>query len=248
MSDSSNIVPQDTESHRQVAPTDERQADSSELRSLRFVGPATAGTLAAEQFDATAITDKRLSYRQLTTLGVNPGVAAKIRREHSLPWSFRSGGDLTRRSVQVRGLGSEEAAWVAASTGDWERPASQPQQTDTRADRPAADSDPESADTDRPSESVFATPWPTHPDADAVETDKSVDSRLAEAVWQAQSKPTPLSAVDGLDQRAIDRLHSVGITSVRSLIVANPERIGTVLSIDCDRFEAWQRLAAAVEQ
>jgi len=220
------------------------------LSSLRFIGPVTADILTEAAVDAATVREKRISYLMLVEMGVNPGVAAKIRREHSLAWSFRSGGDLTRRSMQVRGLGSEEAAWVAASAGDWERPANQPQQADTRADRPAADSDPEStADTNQPSESIFETPWPTHSgQLDAVEATTPSDSRLAEAVWRAQSKPTPLSAVDGLDQRAIDQLQSAGITSVRSLVVANPERIATVLSIDCDRFEAWQRLAAAVAE
>lgn len=89
---------------------------------VKYVGPATATVLDESNLEAAAILEKHVSYQMLVDAGVNPGVAAKIRREHSLAWSFEgTGGDaLARRSSQVRGLRDDERAWVAASAGDWE--------------------------------------------------------------------------------------------------------------------------------
>lgn len=87
---------------------------------MQFVGEKTAAVLTDEGHVPNDISEKRLSYTQLVDAGVNSGVAARIRRSYSLPWSFESNGtDLERRSTQVRGLGEAERAWVAASTGDW---------------------------------------------------------------------------------------------------------------------------------
>ncbi len=92
-----------------------------DLTDLRFVGPATAAALSAADVDPADVVAKRVTYRNLLDAGVNPGVAARIRREHSLSWSFESDADdLGARSSQVRGLGDDERAWVAASSGDWE--------------------------------------------------------------------------------------------------------------------------------
>lgn len=89
--------------------------------SIAYVGPATAETIADAPFDAAGIATKSVSYEMLVEAGVNPGVAGKLRREHSLAWSLGGdGGSLNQRSSQVRGLQDEERAWVAASTGDWE--------------------------------------------------------------------------------------------------------------------------------
>jgi hypothetical protein len=89
---------------------------------VRFVGPATAESLADADIEVGGILRKEVSYRQLVDAGINPGVATKLRREHSLPWSLTgsSSEDLDRRSNQVRGLKDGERAWVSASTGDWE--------------------------------------------------------------------------------------------------------------------------------
>ncbi|WP_396612704.1 helix-hairpin-helix domain-containing protein [Haloferax sp. S1W] len=89
------------------------------LEDLKFVGPATASALGDSEIGVESILDGAVCYRDLVDAGVNPGVAAKIRRWHSLSWSFSSGDDLDRRSAQVRGLGDEEREWVAASSGDW---------------------------------------------------------------------------------------------------------------------------------
>lgn len=98
------------------------ESDGDErLTELKFIGPATAETLDAEDFDAADVRSKRVSYRMLVEAGTNPGVATKIRREHSLPWSITGAedADLGKRSDQVRGLRDDERDWVAASSGDW---------------------------------------------------------------------------------------------------------------------------------
>ncbi|MFB6176866.1 MAG: helix-hairpin-helix domain-containing protein [Halobaculum sp.] len=101
--------------------TDDGEAETQEATDLKFVGPATAESLAAASFGPEAIRRKTVSFSMLLDAGVNPGVAARIRREHSLPWSFETEDrqDLDRRSDQIRGLGDGERAWVAASSGDW---------------------------------------------------------------------------------------------------------------------------------
>ncbi|MEZ3116401.1 hypothetical protein RYH80_10815 [Halobaculum sp. MBLA0147] len=109
--------------------TADADTDEPEPTALKFVGPATAERLADAAFGAAEIAAREVSFNMLRAAGVNPGVAAKIRREHSLPWSFEtedSDGDLDRRSTQVRGLGDGERAWVAASEGDWDDPANAP--------------------------------------------------------------------------------------------------------------------------
>lgn len=99
-------------------PRDDPPEDPTDVR---FVGPATAATLETADVSAGDILRKDVSYRQLVDAGVNPGVATKLRREHSLAWSMSgSGDDLDQRSHQVRGLQDGERAWVAASSGDWE--------------------------------------------------------------------------------------------------------------------------------
>lgn len=106
-------------------PGDDSSADASavtEPTDVKFVGPNTAVVIGASSFEAVDILEKNVSYDMLVDAGVNHGVAAKIRREHSLAWSFEGseGEDLARRSSQVRGLRDEERAWIAASSGDWE--------------------------------------------------------------------------------------------------------------------------------
>lgn len=187
------------------------------LSDLRFVGPATESALSAAGVDPVDVVEKRVTYRNLLDAGVNPGVAARIRREHSLSWSFESDADdLAARSSQVRGLGDDERAWVAASSGDWEA---------------AADADAETAT-----------------DADggsAAETDGSGAAEADEAAWRARSTPTPVTALDAVDEDAADRLSRGGVTSVRSLAAADPERVADALGLDADRVRSWVEAAAA---
>lgn len=104
--------------------TEESPAETADeaLTDLKFIGPATADAIGEEEFSARDVRDKRVSYRMLVEAGTNPGVASKIRREHSLPWSITGEGsdDLGKRSEQVRGLRDDERDWVSASSGDWE--------------------------------------------------------------------------------------------------------------------------------
>ena len=102
--------------------TDHNRDRVDDLTDLKYIGPATAAELADADFGVEDLRSKQVSYRMLVEAGANPGVATKIRREHSLPWSITGspGDDLDKRSDQVRGLQDEERAWVAASTGDWE--------------------------------------------------------------------------------------------------------------------------------
>lgn len=209
------------------------------LQSVRFVGPATAAALGRAGYDAMAITEKRVSYRRLVEVGVNPGVAAKLRREHSLSWSFRSGGNLNRRSAQVRGLGAAEAEWVAASTGDWEttrEPSTNKSTDDAHIDA--------STDTDEP------TPWPTHGqavDANAV-TDDSRDATGDRAVWGVQSTLRPVDELEDLDSAAVDQLADAGIISVRSLAIINVEQVADVLGLSKTVVDEWSRAAQAAAE
>lgn len=108
-------------SKKDTSGTEAVDGDEFSPTDVRFVGPATAAVIDAAGFDARDILRKSVSYEMLVEAGVNHGVATRIRREHSLSWSFAGDGEsLERRSSQVRGLRDEERAWVAASTGDWE--------------------------------------------------------------------------------------------------------------------------------
>ena len=211
--------------------------DEAAIESVRFVGPATAAVLEREGYDATAITDKRVSYRMLVDAGVNPGVAAKIRREHSLSWSFDSGGDLDRRSTQIRGLGSAEAEWVAASAGDWADEAA--------VDDGAVDDDTE-VDGEPDDDPTEPTPWPTHGEAESTvdaATDGSGDAISGEAAWRARSTPTPVTELDAVDKAAADRLAEAGINSVRSLATADAEHVADVLELSEDVVDGWYQAA-----
>ena len=88
-----------------------------EPTALQFVGPATAAVIEAAPFGAEAIRDRQVSFQELIEAGVNPGVAAKLRREYSLVWAFRwaPGANLDRRALQVTGLVDGQREWVAAS-------------------------------------------------------------------------------------------------------------------------------------
>lgn len=127
--------------------TDDAEGEDPDPTDLKFVGPATAESLATASFGAEAISRKTVSFSMLLDAGVNPGVAARIRREHSLPWSFETEDrqDLDRRSDQIRGLGDGERAWVAASSGDWaeeETPAAETAAVDA-TDGPGEDDTPD---------------------------------------------------------------------------------------------------------
>jgi hypothetical protein len=171
-----------------------------EFEDLRFVGPKTAATLEPTPIDVEDVVRKRVSYRDLTEHGVNPGVAAKIRREHSLSWSFDAEEtDLSRRSTQVRGLDDEERAWIAASSTDWSEAGEDEGEREPATDATGSDGGADADDADAP------TPDPA--DADDEESqrgrqsaagDGTADGETAvrdeEKAWRRETTSTPTSS------------------------------------------------------
>jgi hypothetical protein len=230
---------------------DDEAADRGreELVDLKWIGPATERVLSDADLTAATLREKGVSYRGLVDAGVNPGVAAKIRREHSLSWSFEAGDGLDRRSSQVRGLGSEEAAWVAASAGDWASDGSEPvdPEPDDAGDGADSTTGDWEATGDWPSVGGAADAPPSDDDAldDAAAADGSGDPAAAEAAWRKRSAPTPLSTLSAVadDGNAVDLLADAGINSVRSLAAADPDRVADVLALDPDRVNRWHAAA-----
>lgn len=121
-----------------TAPRDDRER----LEDLAYVGPRTAEQLAAADVSADDVREKRVSYRDLVSAGVNPGVAAKLRREHSLHWTLdEQGADLDRRSEQVRGLRDGEREWIAAARSDGDRSTDDGNRASEDGDRGTDDGD-----------------------------------------------------------------------------------------------------------
>lgn len=194
------------------------------LTAVRFVGPATAATLDDSDVDAAAIRARRVSYRQLSEAGVNPGVAARLRREHSLPWSFDAESeDLGRRSAQIRGLGEAERAWVAASSGEWDE-SEGPASTSQNAEASVGDWTPGG--------------WPGQDEADG-----SGDSAAAETAWREWSEPEPVTTLTGVGDASAERLAEAGVTSVRCLATVDPARVAAALGISAGRVRAWHATA-----
>mgnify|MGYP006276969531 FL=1 len=237
----------DTASTGDETPTPERFED------LRFVGPKSAAVLRDSDVSLSDLVEKRIGYRDLTDAGVNPGVAAKIRREHSLSWSLDGGGsDLDRRSTQVRGLDDDERAWIAASSG-WSE-----EETATETDGSGEATDAEAAWRARTGADAPATT-----DEESVETDgeaawreqagdpagaaatggANASERDAETAWREQSVPTPVTALDGIDDRDAAALHRAGIGSIRRLATADPESVADALELRVGRVETWCELA-----
>lgn len=189
--------------------------------ALRWVGPSTAEVIDGAEFDADGIADKSVSYRMLVDAGANAGVAAKIRREHSLAWSFDTGADLERRSAQVRGLQDEERSWVADSYGD----------DDASGD-----------DVDDGSGGEGEAAW-VDESTSGTEADGSGDPVAAEAAWRQRSAPTPLTELEPISPSDADRLADAGVTSVGSLATADPELIADRLELPRETVEEWHEAA-----
>lgn len=201
--------------------TEDTQED---LEELRYLGPATAETLRAEGVEAADIREKRLSYQQLVDAGINAGVATKIRRWHSLPWTF--GGDdsqLDNRSQNVRGLREGEREWVAASTG-----------SDGSSGDPVTDDD-----------------WsPTSGADDATadaETDGGGTALTAESAWRERSTSEPVTTVPAVTEADAELLREAGITSVRRLATADPEQVADLLDIAYEDVASWHSTASTLD-
>lgn len=196
-----------------------------ELQGVKFVGPATAAELSETGITPRELVERQVSHAQLIRAGVNPGVAAKIRREHSLAWSMSGGEDLDRRAEQVRGLQDEERAWVAASSGSWD---------DESAPAGTASTDGRGDDVDE--ESVWQSQsWPDHEVTDDVTTE--------EISWREASRPTPLTELEDLDERTASQFREAGVTSVRRLATANPEKVAESLDMDAEAVREWRDVA-----
>ena len=216
------------------------------LLDLQFVGPATADVLEDAGVAAAAVESKSVSHAELVDAGVNPGVAARIRREHSLQWSFEGGQDLDRRAEQVRGLNDDEREWVAASYG--EDDASADGSGDATAEE-AAWRDQPSDETDSPAHSDSGVTddeavwreksWPNGDDDSTVER--------GEQTWREQSAPTPVTELDGVDEEDAKLLARAGVTSVRSLATAHVERVADSLGVSVERVAAWKETARDAE-
>ncbi len=209
------------------------------------MGPATAAVLAEASFDADDVRAKTVSYRMLIDAGVNPGVAARIRREHSLAWSFESEGeDLGRRSSQIRGLGDAERAWVAASSGDWQD--REPADDDDAPEPTAADDDAD-ADNDTDADADAEREWvaaASEAGTDATKADGSGDPVAAESAWRERSRPIPVGDVDGVTPADAADLAEAGITSARALAIADPAEVADALERDEERVAGLRDAAA----
>lgn len=237
--------------------TNASTADDLDPTDLKWIGPATAEVFSGADFTADHVANKDVSYQMLVDAGVNPGVAAKIRREHSLSWSFEAGDGLSERSAQVRGLGSDEAAWVeASSSGDWEEEADEEAPEAGASDEDAwvaASSEGTADEHDEPptagdDAAYFTATADTDGSIPDAEADGSGDPAAAEAAWRERSEPTPVTDLDPVDEEAKDLLADAGITSVRSLATADPEHVADVLDIDQERVTAWHDAARDAEE
>lgn len=232
--------------HLTVGTGERERREVDEATELKFVGPVTGDAVEEAGFTGQDIADKNVSYRMLLEAGVNPGVAAKIRRYHSLSWSFDADGDLDRRSEQVRGLQDAERAWVADSgigEDDADETASTTESTpDEEAEwvANASDGDGEEADTaEPPSPADDEAAWVADSESAATSADGSGDPLAAEAAWRERSKPTPLTEISGIEERENTLLAEAGVTSVRSLATASPELLSDVTGIPDEKVEQW---------
>ena len=251
-SDSEAGATDDSTAANSASTGDETPAPEN-FEDLRFVGPKSAAVLRDSDVSLSDLIEKRIGYRDLKNAGVNPGVAAKIRREHSLSWSLDGGGsDLDRRSTQVRGLDDDERAWIAASSG-WSE-----EETATETDGSGEATDAEAAWRAR-----TGADTPTVTDEESPGTDgeaawreeagdpagatatggANASERDAETAWREQSVPTPVTALDGIDDRDAAALHRAGIGSIRRLATADPESVADALELRVDRVETWCEIA-----
>lgn len=212
-------------------PSEDDRATGADVESLKWVGPRTAPVLRDANITPVDVREKRVSHAQLVDAGVNPGVAAKIRREHSLSWSFSGGKDLDRRAKQVRGLQDDEREWVAASYDEWE------------------DADAVDASTDGSGDAVAAeAAWRTSTWPGESEAERKQRVETAEEAWQAGSAPTPVTEVYGIGDATAERLADAGVTSVRRLATCNAERVAGALEVSVNRVREWRDAARDIDE
>lgn len=212
-------------------PSEDEREDAPDVETLKWVGPRTAPVLRDAGVTVEDVESKRVSHAQLVEAGVHPGVAAKIRREHSLSWSFSGGKDLDRRAKQVRGLQDDERAWVAASYDEWEDAEKADASTDGSGDAVAA-------------EAAWRTStWPGESEAERRELNET-----AEETWQSGSAPTPVTDVYGIGEVREEQLAEAGVTSVRRLATCNVERVADALGVSEKRVGEWRDAARELDE
>jgi len=227
-----------------------------DLEELRYIGPATAETLRAESVAAVDVRDKRVSYQLLVDAGINAGVATKIRRWHSLPWTFGGeGSQLDNRSKNVRGLREGEREWVAASTGAdastdgsaTDGPAgSSDDHTEDRSEIRDGDWTP-SGDIDDTDVTFTEGDWTSERGTTDAETDGGGSAVAAESAWRERSKSDPVTSIDGILDADAQLLAEAGITSVRRLATADPEQVADLLDIEHERVKNWHLEATVLD-
>lgn len=211
-------------------PSEDDSVDAGDVETLKWVGPRTAPVLREAGITPEDVASKQVSHSQLVDAGVNPGVAAKIRREHSLSWSFSGGKDLDRRAEQVRGLQDDEREWVAASYDEWEK------------------AEPADASTDGSGDAVAAEQaWRTSTWPEETEAERERINQTAEEAWQAGSTPTPVTEVYGIGEATADQLAEAGVNSVRRLSTCNAERVADALEVSVNRVREWRDAARDID-
>lgn len=237
------------------------RADPAALTDLAYVGEATAEVLENAGVTIGDVREKTVSYRQLVAVGVNPGVAGKLRREHSLHWTLDAqGADLDRRSKRVRGLRDGEREWVAATAGQRRRGGREHTASDDAVDD--AGEEPDSADADREGEREWVDASgadrsnASRPDASNAsgvddsrtsgEADVGGDAFTAEAAWRERAWSPPVSSLPDVGRAEARRLEAVGVDTVRRLATADPEHLATRLGCSAERVRGW--VAAARER
>lgn len=250
--------------------SEEAQAPKRTLRNLAYVGPATAATLEEEGVGADDLLEKAVSYRELVAAGVNPGVAGKLRREHSLRWTHDEERDLDRRSRGVRGLRDGEREWVAAAedAGEPDRPedaaasttgsetTTTASETTTTAGGPgttardgetAAVDDRAGAETREGSAAHDDADDPTHasdsPETPPTKTDGDGDPFAAEAAWRERARSPTVATLAPVDRVAADRLAAAGVETIRQLATADLDRLAVELGVPRERVAEWKAAA-----
>lgn len=213
-----------------MPPKDERE-DDADVETLKWVGPRTAPVLRDAGVTPEDVQSKRVSHAQLVDAGVHPGVAAKIRREHSLSWSFSGGKDLDRRAQQVRGLQDDERVWVAASYDEWEDADEAAASTDGSGDAVAAEA------------AWRSSTWPGESEAERKRLNET-----AEEAWQSGSAPTPVTDVYGIGEVRAAQLAEAGVMSVRRLATCNVERVADALGESETRVRQWRDAARELDE
>ncbi|OIB57230.1 hypothetical protein [Natrialba sp. SSL1] len=178
------------------------------------------------ELDPDAVANKEYSYQQLLETDLDEAFAAELRRRLSLPWSFQTDSDLDldRRSDEVRGLGTAERAWIAASeTEEWQRFETQPP-------------------TDRAGDSSTALNSECGSDASAADGLAAGDDGESDDE-RPYPRPTPPTAVTGVGPDDAAMLAEAGIVSAERLATIRAVTVARLLELDVLHVRSWRHNA-----